>query len=240
MKNTGTYNMKIKTLVVAGFLGVGLSAQGAVVASYDFTSNAFATSADFGATAFAVTVGPGLSGGAGYSGSGNMFSRASVTDGGGAGTLTGAIAADDYLSFTILAHGSMDLTSLELNAGYSRTGGFSGKTLTANLLTSVNGFTTGALVDSSAISSDPLGGPTYAAWSIDLSGPSYQDLTGPIEFRLYLYDDTSDSNTIHRLDDIVLNGSIIPAAPEPSSLALLVVGAAMLKTIRKKRLNAAA
>ena len=154
---------------------------------------------------------------AGRSSSGqNLFARASDTTGGGSGSLATAITEEEYFSFTINVDPGLKLglTSLDLNAGFTRSGGFDNKTFTASLLTSVNGFTSSDLVDSISINTGTTDQftPLYQAWSIDLNGVDFQDLTGSVEFRIYFHDDTGDTNNIHRLDDVVLNGTVTAAS----------------------------
>ena len=212
----------------------------AVIAQYDFntTDVLSAISADANVTAYDFTEGSSFaaSSNAGWSSSTNLFARGLVTTGGGSGSLSTAISVDDYFSFIIDpdAPGAvMSLTSLDLNYGYTRAGGFDGKTFTAELLTSIDGFTASDSVALQSVSTDPpTATPSYTSWSIDLSGPSFQNITTATEFRFYLYDDTSDSNTIHRLDDIVLNG--IVTVPEPSSTALVGLGGLALMLRRKR------
>jgi hypothetical protein len=64
-------------------------------------------------------------------------------------------------------------------------------------------------------------GSSLVSPNITLSGSEFQGLTNGtlVEFRIYLKDPSQNVNSrIHQLDNIVLNGTVIP---EPSSFALL-------------------
>ncbi len=64
--------------------------------------------------------------------------------------------------------------------------------------------------------------------SFDLSGAEFQGLSGPIQFRLYLYSDNSGSSGSRwTFDNVTLNGVISPI-PEPSMLGLLSLGGLLL------------
>ena len=130
---------------------------------------------------------------------------------------------------------------MTLDYGYTRNGSFDGKTFKVYLLTSIDGF-----VDSADIAgSEELtvgantGTPVYPiiGGSIDLSGAQFQNITTTTEFRFYLSDDTGGSDYIHRIDNVVLNGTVT-AVPEPSSLALLGAGAALLAAALRRRKRA--
>lgn len=221
----------IATTATIGLMQV-TSVSAAVLVSYDFGGSVLTPTTVAGA----VTAGSVVANGSlARSGSGeNMFVRSSQTG----ADLSAAVSDNDYISFTVTPAWKMNLTSLVLDVGFTKNTGTNGD-LTVDLLSSIDGFA--ASVDSNTINStgSPSGGIlTVQSWVIDLSGPQFQGV-GATEFRLYTHDDVSEVDLIHRLDNIVLNGEVL-SAPEPSSLALLVVGLAMLKTIRKKRLNAAA
>jgi hypothetical protein len=76
--------------------------------------------------------------------------------------------------------------------------------------------------------------------TFDLSGTQYQDVTGPVEFRLYIQSpDTSEysPNTSYSLDNFSINGTVTSTVPEPSSF-LLVGSIASLALFRRKRVVA--
>ncbi len=72
---------------------------------------------------------------------------------------------------------------------------------------------------------------TFNMQDIDLTGPSFQGLSDPVTFRIYLYDGNSSTIRIIAIDNVVLNGSVVP---EPSSALLLGVSALILLTRRRR------
>ena len=70
--------------------------------------------------------------------------------------------------------------------------------------------------------------------SIDLTtfGDSFQNLTGPVEFRFYLFDDQDHNDRINRLDSVVLSGDPVP---EPATTGLLALGAVIGLARRNRR-----
>jgi len=180
-----------------------------IIAEYHFDTSESATSSVANVTASNFSAGAGIDSLAGHSPSGqNMFVRSSATD----DTLSAAIAGDDYLSFTVTpeAGSRMNLSALVLNAGYTNSNGYTNKILTANLLTSIDGFTSSDLVSSISTSDTSVSGGSanYQYWVIDLSDERFQNITTALEFRVYVYDDTGDQNIIHRFDSVALNGTV--------------------------------
>lgn len=86
-----------------------------------------------------------------------------------------------------------------------------------------------------AIQVAPLG--LNQAWGngdntiIDLSGLSFQNISSATTFRLYAFSTVSDNSHDIRLDNIFLNGSVIP---EPGTFALLMVGLAGVMLRRRR------
>ena len=227
--------MKKLVIVVLVSMVCSLS-QAAVIAEYNFGADLAATTEGANVTASDIGLSSGLAGYGGRSGTGGgcFYARSSGT---GVTDLAGAITDNDYLTFTIdVASGyEMDLTSMTLEQGYTRNSSYTGKFLTANLLTSVDGFTSADSVSditSYATISDSGSLPHYQTWTIDseFSGAEFQGLTGSTEFRFYLTDNTNSADIIHRMDDIVLNGTVIP---EPATLCLLGLGS--LVALKRKK-----
>lgn len=180
-----------------------------IIAEYHFDTSEAATGSDADVTASDLSLGGGITYQAGHSPSGqNIFVRSSATD----DTLSAAIAGDDYLSFTVTpeAGSRMNLSALVLNAGYTNSNGYTNKILTANLLTSIDGFSSSELVSSISTSDTSVrdGSANYQYWFIDLSDERFQNITTAIEFRVYLHDDTNSTNIIHRFDGIRLDGTV--------------------------------
>ena len=164
------------TAAITQMAAVGASAT--TLASYDFAASLAASSTDPNVTAGSFSVGAGLDSDAGFATrSLNLYAKASATG----TTLSEAISGDDYVSFTVApkSTGTINLTSLVLKAGYSNDNGYTGKILTANLMTSIDGFTESDLVSSIATEDTALdtGDETYQTWSIDLSDAKFQNIT---------------------------------------------------------------
>jgi hypothetical protein len=64
------------------------------------------------------------------------------------------------------------------------------------------------------------------SWTVDLTGIPLSITGGTLWFRIYEWDNSGNYNDIFRIDDVHLTGTVNSAAvPEPSTYALLVVGA---------------
>lgn len=208
-----------------------------VIADYEFTTTTgVATSSDANVSAGDFTVGPGLDSFAGFSstGGGNAFARSTGTFGSSELSFANAFANDDYFSLTVTPNAGfeMDLTSLTFDYGYTSTSTV-GDQLRAYVTTSDDShaafegfFTNTATVGGQALVYD-------TAATIDLSGSEFQNITSAFELRIYLSDEYHDSNVIHRIDNVTLNGSVV-AVPEPSSVALCGLGAGFFLMRRRR------
>ena len=203
-------------LTVLG-LACAFTAQGAELARYSFTAGSRASSdTDLNSIASTFNDGPGLIGTV-DNGVGNPAPslRAGASD--TTSSQAGALAANDYFFFTIapgssfFAGGEIDLTSLTFDR--ANTGGF---TSTFFVRSSVDAFATNLGGTSYTTSST-----TFTSATITLTDPSFQDLTVPVEFRFYLYDDTGSGSNRTFIDNVVLNGTAIP---EPATYMLLGLG----------------
>ena len=233
--------MKMIIPIMSGILGLAFAAEADVIANYNFSADLSATASDANVTANALTVGAGL-GASGRSGSSfSLFARASETDADNEISIVKAIAAADYFSFTVdVAAGfQMDLTSLSFDAGYTRIGSFEGKRFKTYLLTSIDGFDdAGDIIGSETVDVTVNGGSLQypnGTTTNSLAGAQFQGITTSTEFRLYIADDTGVSDYIHRIDNLVLNGVVSAAVPEPSGLVLLGSGFAALLFARRRR-----
>lgn len=124
---------------------------------------------------------------------------------------TGELDSDDYFTFALDADDGyqVSLTSFTYTGQVSSTG--------------PTDFALRSSLDS--FSSD-IGTPTGTGTTIDLSASEYQNLTDPIEFRLYAYSAESGAGTFS-VNDYEFDGEIT-ATPEPQTLALIGVGASVL------------
>lgn len=125
-----------------------------------------------------------------------------------------SLDTNDYFTFTIDANDGyqIDLTSFTYDSTTSGTGPAS-----FELRSSLDSFT-------SAIGSPTANGTT----TIDLSAAEFQNLTDPVEFRLYGYSASSSAGTFS-VDSYEFDGNITATPnPEPQSLALIAVGASLM------------
>lgn len=240
--NSGNSFAQIASLVVLVFATVLSSgAQAAVLASYSFfeddlsptTIGANVSAGDFG-------FGPGMSGGSPtFFNTSNfgvpehgILNRSSGT----AVTEAGAIADDDYVTFTVTPDGGfdLDLGALTFNLVASHNGGPDYNPQVA-VRSSVDSFAT-TLGTFTPPNAGP-GTPDQSEWSSQtllLTGAAFQDLNTPVEFRFYMYDDSSEAGNVIRFDNIALHD--ISFVPEPSTLALCsLAGLGLLMRRRRRR-----
>lgn len=140
-------------------------------------------------------------------------------------TLTNA----NYFSFTVTpdAGQMISLTNLTLQgrAGgattprafyvFSSASGFSSPDLLLSATTGGGGLTT-----------------TLADYTVPLSSPEFQNLTGSVEFRIYVQLPSGTSGV--NFDNIVLNGTVT-AVPEPAALTLIIATGCFGFALTRKR-----
>ena len=200
------------------FFGALASSDAAILANYNFTGATASVDADANSTATSFT--SNYPSDSGLSGAGNYFVRVQVTP---------AVATTtNYFTFTVTAASgfTLNLTDLALKTALVDPSNPSGTTFVRS---SVDGYAS----DLGSYTQTGTSGSTFTDRSIDLSGAAYQNLS-TITFRIYHYDNTdstSSTGLVHRIDDVVLNGS---AVPEPASIALLGLGGLSL-LVRRRR-----
>ena len=204
-------------------VATGLSAT--TIAGFTFDIDLNPTTEGSNVTVSALGSGSGFAVARSSTDGGNAFIRTNVT---GINDLAGAITDNDYVSFTVTpgAGVDLDLTSLSLRAGYTNSGSYTSKILTQAVLTDIDGFTAAASLGSvsTANTSTNDGTVVYQTLNIDLTAAQFQDITTATEFRIYLSDDTNNAGIIHRIDDIVLSGTVTaPPAPRPAQPNLLLI-----------------
>ena len=145
-----------------------------------------------------------------------------------------AITANTYDSFTLTpAAGSQFV----FGAGDAFTYQFQVRNLSNGNAAFVSGIDLRSSVDDYATSigtvTQGVGG--FTAQSISLA--SLGTTTGPVTFRLYLFDNPAGTNggNDSKLDTVVVNGTVA-AVPEPASLGLLGLGGVALLGRRRKAL----
>lgn len=241
--------MKPFPVLLTLFAACITSSNAAILVHYDFlsTSGSAATTISTaniinpsGYTASTLLGGPGLQGSISPAGDitatsttntaeGNtkhLVIRTIGTDSTGATDITGAIAANDYYGFTIQATSgqALNLTSFGIDLGQS--GGFSGNVY---LRSSLDGFSTNLNVYSMSGLSTTLSTQT----AVNLNPATFSNLTEAVTFRLYFADNSSATTTgvVFRVDNVILNGDVIP---EPTSSALAALGVVALASRRRR------
>jgi hypothetical protein len=202
----------IRTLV--GILVLAsVYAQAGIIANYPFTSGSttnFASHPNVTVTSItaspSLTITPVATGGA-EPGAGYLEIKQNA--------ITSSQELAKYVTFTVTVSSNMvmNLSSLTLHASIldanaNKSGFFA-------VSSSVLGHTHN--IDVRTIPS----GTTWTSYTIDLSGSSYQDLSGPVVFRLYGWYDKSSATSIN-FDNITLNG--VAVVPEPIHIALGAFG----------------
>jgi len=76
--------------------------------------------------------------------------------------------------------------------------------------------------------------PTFTPRSVDLSGAAFQNLSVPVTFRIYIFDNISGGNRLSSIDNLSVS-----AIPEPSSLVFLLTGAVAVFCFRRKSTRSA-
>ncbi len=237
----------------AAFLLISGASSAAVIASYDFDDDAtglqdLTNAANL--TAGDVGVGAGLasgSGGAGLSASrNNLFATSNRVTGSNqtAGTVSAAVADDDYFGFTLTPDVGyqLNLESFSFNIGFNSFNQPNGASFFV-VRTSADGFANNAsIVYSYDEAVDPVLdnansgriAPKVIVPVVDLS--SLTGLTGAIEIRVYVFDSgpSSGSSTPSlRLDDFVVNGEAV-LIPEPAAVMLMSLGGVLILSRRRR------
>ncbi len=148
------------------------------------------------------------------------------------GTEATAYSGNDYFSFKVTpASGfALSLTQLKFSTAFHSSGTFN---LTGwyFVRSSRDGFAAniGSVYSELHVNST---NPAFTERVLDLSGAAYQGIASDVTFRIYLYDNSNSETRWMAIDDVILEGTASPI-PEPSGLALMLPGLALL--VRKKR-----
>ncbi|GEM_PF-6273852 len=212
----------------------------ALLATYDFTGASRTPTTD------SHVVGSAFDGGPGFQTVGVDNSTIDALHGNAApsvaidatftdGTTQGqALTANDFYTFSIspVAGYSFSLSSLSFD--YANYGPGIGSFPAENFFvrTSADGFNANL---AGAVTAGATTNGTFANASISLSAkPELQNVSGPLEIRIYIYDNTTTAGRGALLDNITLNGTFA-LVPEPSTYALTALGALMLCGVRRVR-----
>lgn len=142
-------------------------------------------------------------------------------------TLAGAITDQDYIQFSVTVSGAnlMSLSNLQFNHRAE-----AGVTSNLAVFASLTGFAS-APAATDVLGTGTTSSNTNTTSTIDLSSPLYQNLSNTtVTFRIYGYDNGSNTLNYGRLDNITLNGIV----PEPSSALLSLIPAPLLFARRRR------
>jgi hypothetical protein len=187
------------------------------LAQYPFTGSSLnSTDSDLNSTASAFTKGPGFTSAVINTGLGNPAPSISI----GAGSTPSSeptITGTGYYEFTLTPMAGFVVNLNNLTFDYAVSGNV---TASYVVRSSISGFGTDIAPPVST------GSGTFAPATISLTAPQYQNLSTPVTFRIYIWDDKSGSMS-DLLDNITLNGDFA-AVPEPSTWAMMLAGAGLL------------
>jgi len=228
-------------LLLCSLLGASFSthANADILAGYAFDSGSV-SSTDSEVLSTAGTFGAGSGIAPNYAASNwARVSSDQTGTGNGDNSIGVAIGANEFHSFTLTPQTGnvLNLSSLTFDAAFY--GGASGFNASFALRSSVDSFasTIGSIFVAPAQNTST---PTFGSHSIDLSGVVFQGLSSSIEFRIYIFDNTSGNGRYLGLDNVVLNGSL-SAVPEPSTYAALSGGViGLFVALRRKKPQASA
>ena len=226
-----TYSMKITLLVCAAVAAFTVSARADILANYSFDGSVRTSfDDDPNSTASAFSDGAGFAGLIDATRGNSAPSIGVDTSQTDANTNAGAVTANDYFTFTITPAGgfALNLTNLSVDyANYTNDGTF--PAVSFFLRSSINNFSSniGTTVNVTAGSNG-----VFANTSFTLTGATFQNVSSPIEFRLYVQDGIADPDRGILFDNVILNGT---AVPEPSTYAMMGLGAALLVGFQRFR-----
>jgi hypothetical protein len=235
-------------LVAAAFAA---NSNAATLASYDFgttsgvVGNLVLTSAnaDANSTAGAFAAGAGITnltnsvGNSGRAIGASLATSFSSLLGVNSTTAAEAVTNNDYFTFTLTPSAGYQLNLTQLSFDFQSSGTVNNAVQSSSytVFSSVGGFSSGNHIDS--------GTWTYltdTGWKsltlTSIGGVSFHNLITATEFRIYLSDAGSNSNSVFaNVDNVILDGTDA-AIPEPSTAALLLGSmAGLLVALRRKR-----
>ena len=222
------HNETMKKLIITNLLiASALSSQAVVVALYDGVDSGntnFETSEAPAATNFGSTYT------ANVGGISTSNENAFVTTIDAPSTLADSITGGDYHSF-IIGSAVNNLTGVSIDLSYWFNNGFAGGSYSVNVMNSTDGFVAGNQ-DGTLTITDLNNGTDATALTGSFALPDV--VAGDsLEVRLYFSDSSTSTTRFHRLDAATVNATVTPV-PEPSSAALLGLGALAL-ILRRRR-----
>lgn len=195
-------------------LATGVNA--ATIAQYPFTGNSLlSTDTEPNSTADSFGTGSGITSPA-FSTTGNPAPSRAVTT----NQLSSSFNSADYWEFAVSAEPGYKLDLTQLTFDVQNAGSAPLPDGRWDVRSSLDSY-------GSSLATFTATG-SFANKSVDLSGPSFQNLLS-ITFRLYVYDaaNTNSGTKSLRTDNVTLEGNV-NLIPEPASVALLAAGVGMI------------
>ena len=223
--------MKKLLLTVVCALASCVAAKADTVGLYTFASSSLASSdTNPDSTASAITAGTAFNGTVANTTYGNPTPSLAVvsTLTTGANSQAGAVTANQYFSFTLTPNAGTPLSLSTLSfdyANYSTDGTYP-----------TEGFFVRSSVDSFAantaagVTSTAASAGAFATSTISLGAAAFQNLTGPVEFRVYVFDGTTQATRGAVIDNITVTN-----VPEPTTYAALLVGVGLAGAAYRRR-----
>ena len=142
---------------------------------------------------------------------------------------------NDYFVFTLTPDsGTYSLDGLDYDTAFYESNGNSNTSYTSNTFvrSSLDSYTAnlGLFTEPGQTTTSP----TFTPRSVDLSGAAFQNLSVPVTFRIYIFDNISGGNRLSSIDNLSVS-----AIPEPSSLVFLLTGAVAVFCFRRKSTRSA-
>jgi hypothetical protein len=218
----------IKRTVLSLFAVVCLAAslQGAVVARYDFGTasvpSVSSSDSDLNSAASA------FSAGAGYATvitpdttRGNPAPDLTIPAATMADSQALALSGNDYFTFNLTPVSAVNLSTLKFDIAVE------GSVTASYFLQAAVGAGSFANVGSTVSTSST----TWSTQTISLSAAQFQSLTLPVTFRIYVFDNAKSGASMRGLLDNVT----LDAVPEPSTWAMMGLGAGLLGAVQRFR-----
>ena len=223
------------SLLVSLFSLACISAsKAAIVASYNFTTDLTSGDSEATSTASPIQGGAGLEAAVGADVGWGRSSNASFLDLFVRSTVTGTtLAADDYVGFTVTMNPGVayNLTTLTFKYSVQLTSqGVGPFTAYAVVRSSLDNFATNLATFNHTRENTNGINILSPAPSVNLS--SHTNVSGSVEFRIYIYDDADSPLSLARIDNLILNADIVP---EPSGVSLVAFGSLVVGLRRKRR-----
>lgn len=151
-----------------------------------------------------------------------------------------SLSATAYFSFTLTPDPGItyNLSSLTFDSAYYTTSGVTSGTTNYDFRSSLDSYTTNIGSGFHSLTGQgPTSNPTFTARSVDLSGASFQGLTGAVTFRVYIFDSITGNTRLTAIDNLTLNG--VTVVPEPSAGLLVLAGGVLCFLQYRSRARAA-